>query len=292
MKFKRTDIIWVVILVLGVFVTWLVIERVPWSGFFEYTTKTTEERENYQPQSKLTKVTKEIQHDKTLWDWLQLAGIPFVLAGGGYLLNQREQERDEKRKEAEQNRAAENLREEALQTYFDRISELLLEHNLGQTEQNNKPAQDIARARTLTLLSRLGGDGQRKAPIVRLLREAKLIMKEVPIIKLDGANLSRADLRGEFLIGVDLSWANLSYANLQETELGGANLTKANLKGANLESVNLTNANLSGTDLSGVNLSRANLRDADLSGAKNLIQAKFCRTTLPNGTVSNRDCGK
>jgi uncharacterized protein YjbI with pentapeptide repeats len=334
MKFKKVAIICVVILVLGISATSLVVDwsRVkPWTGFSEYTIKKTVEREKKDLQGKSIKVTEETQAAKTLWDWLQLAGIPFVLAGGGYLLSQREQER-----------AAENLREEALQTYFDRISELLLEHNLSQSDENNHQARDVARARTLTVLSRLGNDGQRKAAIFRFLHEAKLIKKEASIINLSGAdlcgdNLTDADLRGvnlsdaklreAYLINADLSDAKLYRADLTDAEifdakLSGAKLCNAELFRAILNDADFTNADLSeaklcGADLSGAKLCDAKLCDAflfnadlfnadftnadlcgaDLSGTKSLIkeqlvQAELCKTTLRDGTVSNRDCGQ
>jgi uncharacterized protein YjbI with pentapeptide repeats len=297
MKFKRIAIICFGILVLGNFTTSLGINWSwvkPWTGFFEYTTKKTVEKD---PQGKSIKFTEENQTGKTLWDWLQLAGIPFVLAGGGYLLNQREEERDEKRKEAEQNRAAENLREEALQTYFSRISELLLEHKLSQLEQNNNPARDIARARTLTVLSRLDRDGQRKAAIVNFLHEAKLIKGREPII-----NLSRADLSGAILDGADLSNANLSNTDLSNANLRGADLRNAFLSGTKLSNAILSNtilgnAEFMSADLSGVNLSGATLDDEFLNAILgktgktafsfeiNLNGAKLCGANLNNAKL-------
>jgi uncharacterized protein YjbI with pentapeptide repeats len=318
MKSKRIAIIGVSILVLGTCIILLVWNWnwvKPRTGIFKYTTKTTIELADKDLQGKSIKVTEEIQASKTFWDLLQLAGIPFVLAGGGYLLNQREQERDEKRKEAEQNRAAENLREEALQTYFDRISELLLEHNLGEPhhlfpvpgqnpDQNNNPARDIARARTLTVLSRLDRDGQRKAAIVKFLHEAELIKKEVPIIHLDSAdlsnanlnhvdlrdaNLSGANLRSAILAGADLRSVNLSHTDLRDANLGEALLNDAdlsfaklswsNLRNALLSSSNLRHANLNGADLSYANLTCINLNKARLSGAK-LIAANLDTSSL------------
>jgi uncharacterized protein YjbI with pentapeptide repeats/uncharacterized membrane protein YkoI len=373
MEFKRIAIIyrwifWIPVLV-GL-IAWIILlvnywsSSLPWTGFFEYTIKRTEEQ-NQIDKKKTVKVTKEIQASKTLWDWLQLAGtlgtatIPVVLTYGGYLLNQREQERDDKRKEADRkrdeereetdrNRTAENLREEALQNYFDRISELLLKHKLGQPvqhpipAQNNNLARDIARVLTLTVLSRLDGDGQRKATIVRFLHEAELIKGREPIINLDRADLSGAILTKAILSstnlgkanlrGADLTFANLSHADLREADLRDTILSHANLEGADLAFANLSRAdlreadlreailtqailtkvflldadldraNLNGAILTSANLTSAqffmaNLTSADLSSAKNLfdlqlVKARLCNTTLPDGTVSNRDCGK
>jgi uncharacterized protein YjbI with pentapeptide repeats len=326
MKIKSKDFIDVVILVFVAFIALLWIwgvllsgffenstkrnEVLSWTGFFEYPTKRTEELDQKDPK-KTVKVTKEFQEGKTFWDMLQLAGIPFVLFFGGTLLNKQEQER-----------AAENRREEILQTYFDRISELLLDHKLSQSYGDSNPARDIAQARTLTVLRSLERDGQRKAAIVIFLHEAELIMKEVTIIKLNEINLGNANLSNATLYDVnlnntdltnaDLSNTNLIDSTLNETKLNGAkfngaylsyaNLTRAYLSNANLTraeliGADLTDANLSNANFRGANLNNANLTNAYLRGAKNLTdiqldKAKLCNTTLPDGTVSNQNCSE
>jgi hypothetical protein len=70
------------------------------------------------------------------------------------------------------------------------------------------------------------------------------------------------------------------------TNLSGASLTDANLSGANLNSADLSGVDLRGVDLSGVDLSDA----AFATKAENLDRATFCNTTMPDGTVNNRDC--
>ena len=160
------------------------------------------------------------------------------------------------------------------------------------------------------------------------LREINLRGANLSSVNLKYANLRRADLRGADLRGadlrgadltradlrrVDLRGANLS-ANLQRVHLTGANLTGANLIGVNLSSVNLNDANLrranlssvnlngaylekadlSSANLRGANLSSANLRGADLTGVNleytNLSRAKFCNTTMTDGSINNSDC--
>ena len=51
----------------------------------------------------------------------------------------------------------------------------------------------------------------------------------------------------------------------------------------------LTEAYLSGANLSGVDLNEVNLSAADLAGA-NLTEAKFCNTTMGDGTINNSGC--
>ena len=290
---KRNVCIGIAVLLMALI--WLAINsNVSWTGFGKYITKETEEFEK----GKLVKTTREIQAGKTLWDWLQLAGtvaIPVVLAGGGYMLNQREQQRAEEREKAEQERAAENLREEALQTYFDRISELLLEKNLGQPDMEENPARDIARARTLTVLNRLGEDGKRKAAIVRFLHEAELIKKNVPIVNLSGADLDMADLRWANLDGVDLSSANLSRANFERAKLDNANLKWTNFSGVNfiwstlietdLSFANLNYANFTGTILRKIILNRADLNYARFIGA-NLMEGKLTKANFTGADLT------
>ncbi len=69
--------------------------------------------------------------NKTLWDWLQLLIIPAVLSLGAFLFNRAERSN-------EQAVALDNQRATALQTYLDRMSELLLEKNLRRNADMRK----------------------------------------------------------------------------------------------------------------------------------------------------------
>jgi hypothetical protein len=105
-----------------------------------------------------------------------------------------------------------------------------------------------------------------------------------------GANLSRADLPADFLVGASLEGANLDRADLagaflDAAALGGANLNDADLAGAFLNGAALRAANLHGADLAG-----ANLTGADLTGA-NLTGAVWSDTTCPDESNSDGDGG-
>lgn len=182
--------------------------------------------------------------DKTLWDWMQLLIIPVILAVGAYRLN-------ESARKQEIKIASENRQETALQTYLDKMTELLLDKKLCESEVGEVIA--VARARTLTVLRRL--DGVPKGELLIFLYEANLISKYKTVINLAEADLRRADLYG----------ANLSEANLSETFLDGANLRFADLCRANMTKAGLSWADLKWTKLRGVNLSNAVLIRADLS---------------------------
>ena len=129
---------------------------------------------------------------KTLWDWLQLLIIPVILAVGGFWLNQiqrsREQRTTEQRDKTEREIALDNQREVALQAYIDKMSELLFEKGLRESESEDE-VRIIARARTLTVLA--GLDADRKGNLLQFLYEARLINKDVRggILNLEGANL-------------------------------------------------------------------------------------------------------
>ena len=85
--------------------------------------------------------------NKTLWDWLQLLIIPAVLSLGAFLFNRAERNN-------EQAVALDNQRATALQTYLDRMSELLLEKNL-RTSQPDDEVRTVARSQTLTVIRSL-----------------------------------------------------------------------------------------------------------------------------------------
>jgi len=172
---------------------------------------------------------------KTLWDWMQLLIIPFVLTVGGFLFSTYQHD-------ADQRRALDQQQATILQTYIDNIQDLLLNHNLrGDAPTPKSDAdkvtiqeiQELAHARTLTALQ--GLDPQRKGALLQFLHEAQLIGMIDPktdkgtarIIDLSFADLSGADLSGADLSGADLSGADLSFANLNGVDLSGANLRGA-----------------------------------------------------------------
>lgn len=224
---------------------------------------------------------------KTGWDWLQLLIIPIILAIGGFWLNQVQKRREERitqeQKEAEQEVATDNQRESLLHTYIDKMSELLVEKQLRDTEEDDE-RREIARIRTLTVLSRL--DGSRKRIVLQFLHEAGLIDKDKHVIDLHGANLrkaklSEAKLNGADLRGVDLSKANLRGVDFDGADLGGARLSEANLFGADLRGAYLGNV-----DLSGATLDRATLREDDLHHAT--FNGATLRACFVNGRRASR----
>ncbi len=249
---------------------------------------------------------RNFQRGKTLWDWLQLLVIPFVLAVGGYLFNytasRNEQKATQVRDQTERDIALDNQRETALQDYIDKLSELLMKEKLRELAPEDE-VRKMARVRTLIVLPRL--DKERKRSVLQFLYESGLIDKGMRIIDLDGADLGGANLSGADLSGADLGVADLSGADLSgadlggayliEADLGGANLSEANLSRANLSRADLDGANLSGTNLSGANLSRAildgaNLNGADLSGA-DLSGAYLSGADLSEANLGGADLG-
>lgn len=86
------------------------------------------------------------------------------------------------------------------------------------------------------------------------------IINNEPQVKLQGADLKKANLAGSRLRLADLREADLSEANLQKANLSGAFLTHANLTGANLSA-----AILQGANFSAASMNKAILRGADLS---------------------------
>jgi hypothetical protein len=86
--------------------------------------------------------------------------------------------------------------------------------------------------------------------------------KACPNCRLDGANLSYAQL-----FGANLASASLRNSVMSSSTLTGANLNGANLSGSDLSRADLSGARLQGANLSGANLSGAILNRADLSGA-------------------------
>lgn len=196
---------------------------------------------------------------------MQLLIIPVALAVVAIWFN-----RVERRNE--QAISSDNQQEGALQSYLDKMSDLLLKEGLRQSETNAE-VRNIARARTLTVLRKL--DGKRKGSLLQFLYEAGLIDKDNCVIQLGGADLRGIDLKGiklrnSNLGNVDLSeadlrMADLSYAFLEDTNLSSASLSGAILVDAFMICADLEKADLREADLREVNLEKADLGEIDMS---------------------------
>ncbi len=264
---------------------------------------------------------------KTLWDWMQLLIVPGVLALGAYVLNQAQQARADKAAKTEKQRDRESTearaklereirkdtqREVALQAYLDRMSELLLEKQLSQSQPGDE-VRNVARIRTLTVMREL--DAARKGTVLQFLHEAGLIKKDNAIVNLGGAfilqvNLFNANLTEDNLSGANLAEANLDATYFDNSNLRGVNLINAHLEGAHFEDADLSgarlygaflvNAHLKGARLSGVyeyapgwggaDLTNADLSEANLTGAditpEQLAQPKSLKgATMPDGSI-------
>jgi uncharacterized protein YjbI with pentapeptide repeats len=252
----------------------------------------------------------------TLWDWLKLLVVPAVIAGGGIWFNQRQQARD-------QVSADRRTQDDALEAYLDDMTDLMINHHLRGIAQvssvprvvlhgdsppqgeDTKDVRAVARARTLTLLTRL--DGERKGHVVRFLYESGLISQKreltladltptppntivdvageagadprTAIVDLAGADLRGTILRGAILMEVDLRNADLRWADLSDASLSGANLSSSDLRGSILRGASFRKR-FQRTPLPGSGgqytlgghghlgpLEGANLRGADLRGA-------------------------
>lgn len=239
--------------------------------------------------------------DKNLWDWLQLLAalaVPVFIAGGTLwfsavqsqaTLTASEQQHKTDLQIAQQqyennvNISNDQQQENTLQTYLDRMSDLLLNENLRMSKPGSE-VRNVARARTLTILPQLNGN--RKGEVLQFLYEAGLINTSDVIIDLSGAYLEDT-----FLDGTDLKNVNLSNVDLNHAVLDGDNLNHANLRGSYLGYTVLLRANLSGANLSNAWLFDANLVYTSLNDAVlvdvNLAEADLSHTNLSGANLSN-----
>ena len=108
--------------------------------------------------------------------------------------------------------------------------------------------------------------------ILRLRNDAQLEVERGAQLRLDlhgailrGARLDNTELRGALFWDADLSSAPEEVINV--TRLDGADLTRANLVRADLSNANLAGAVLKNAELARANLKGAKLQTADLTGA-------------------------
>jgi hypothetical protein len=205
--------------------------------------------------------------EKTLWDWMGLLVVPAVLAIGAYFFSRTERmaerEAADKRAKTERDIARDQARDVALQSYFDRMTELMVERKLRESAPQDG-VRVIARAKTLTTLDQL--DGLRRALLLRFLYEAELIKLDDPVVAMRGASLSNTILHNVDLSECDLSAVNLREAQLMIMDMEKAKLVRVDLAEANLAVVGMKGVDLREANLVGANLVMVDLRDADLRG--------------------------
>lgn len=223
---------------------------------------------------------------RTLWDWIQffaVLALPIIVAAGTLYFTQQitlqQAQASEKQHQTDIEIAMDQQRESVLETYLDRMSDLLLNYKLHVSKSGDE-VRNVARDRTLTALREL--DPDRKGIMLRFLYHADLIRTkkdEETIVVLYSADLTKANLCEGYLPNADISLANLSGACLYRTLLNDAVLIGTNLSGADLRGVYLNRAYLSGAVMVAANLSKAYLDKANLNEA-DLTQANLSGTDV------------
>lgn len=250
---------------------------------------------------------------KTLWDWMELLIIPIVLALGVFILNRSERaierENANNRAELEREIAKDRQQEAALQSYIERMSELLIEKKLRTTKI--KEIRDVARTLTISVMRTL--DKDRNNLVIQFLREAQLITDKKSILNganmegmnlqgldfwhvfMQNANLVKTNLQGSSFMNANLYRSSFWKADLQEADFYNAVLLEAHFAEANLRGANLAacmrgayfeNANLQKTFMHGADLKNANLTDANLQGAS-LFQADLQEARLVGANLKD-----
>jgi len=219
---------------------------------------------------------------KTLWDWMQLLLVPLLLAGGVFFLNRSEKEierqraegrakieiqRAEDRAKLEREIATDRQQEAALQSYLDRMSDLILKEKLITLPEEEKQigVSEVARTRTLAVLRRL--EPKRKRIVMLFLYDASLISKVNPLIDLADADFSGADLEGVYLGNVNFNGVDFRGAKLQYANLKGCSLYLAKFHGAQLMNAILNSASLRDALFIGANLLGVDFKHAEIDGA-------------------------
>lgn len=263
--------------------------------------------------------------EKKLWDILQLLIVPAVLAGGAFYLQEtakQEDQRlaDERTKQESLNKYFDSMTALLLERKL-RISK---PNDEVRTIARAKTLTTLEELKVVSRAFELSDD-VRKSLILQFLQENQLIRKDKVVVPLKGANfngisfndgdLSKVDLsevrfwranfvrvifresdfRKSILINANFSKANFSKANFSKAIIFETKFNNSDFHGADFTEADFVNADFSSSDLSGANFSKASFRDdfdrrGDDIATAQLKQAKLCNTTLPDGTVSNRDC--
>lgn len=233
---------------------------------------------------------------KSVWDFVGLIGAPLVLLFLGAQIQSSQQRRD-----------VEAAKEDVLQRYFDRMSDLLIDKDLmtiakspaqkREKEKLYEASKDIIRARTLSTLRRFEEDVDRKTSLLIFLSESEMISTlradlcdmDFSYVRISNAsfedgNFAGASFQSAELLYVEFQRADLTAAKLGKSSCIFSNFTESNLCAADLSKSNLKGALLCNADLEAANLSRANLKEADMTGAR-LEKADLAKISFDSETI-------
>jgi len=247
--------------------------------------------------------------DKKAWDLLELLIVPIVLAVGATLFSQFQ-------RNTEIQIETERQRESALQSYIDRIKDLIIElytsdvdtnENTDEASEMFRTLGNIGAAYTGATLQQL--DGKRKGMLLKFLYDTHLI----GWMELDSENVydpiiflgESADFSGLVvstflhLYGIQLPFTNLSSLKLAGLDLLDARLTCCNMSNSSFSDVSFFGAEMSNADLTNVKMGNrtilektklcyANVKNADLRKVSlndtNLEGARYnYKTKFPKG---------
>jgi uncharacterized protein YjbI with pentapeptide repeats len=218
--------------------------------------------------------SKKVRPKKTVWDWMDLLIVPFMLAlvtvAFTWFQDNRQTQIEEQRAQSERQIEEQRAQDAALQDYLGQMSTLLIKNGLLSSGENSE-VRTVARARTATVIQRLDSEGNRN--VITFLNEAGLTgVGQSPFsllaeVDLEGAQLRNVVLGGTDLYGGVLSEADLRGALLDQANLNYAFLIKADLRGAYLNETKLEGAFLDNADLRGAYLKETNFEGTELDGA-------------------------
>ncbi|MEO1389012.1 MAG: pentapeptide repeat-containing protein [Cyanobacteria bacterium J06634_6] len=245
-----------------------------WTGFGAYTLPSSND---YRPA-------------KTLWDWLQLLVAPLVISFFLWSLNTNEKRRETRdnverekidkklreqkeendrnientRRAIEYNVRRDSLNEQRLQTYIDKISELILEKGLldGQILENKVDMKRIVQVRTISLLN--GLNTERKEYLLNYLYMAGLIgnPKMLQILISKGMD----DLQSRIRLAYQYPVVSLLNTDFRQVQMHGKSFQYASLMGVRFNASRFIssvfdNACLSTSDFSGATLAGCFFRE-------------------------------
>lgn len=260
--------------------------------------------------------------EKTVYDWLMLAGtafIPIVLGVSTNQANQLAQDRADAQKESAADSANLARQHEVMTNYLSRMTTLMLDKQL-RTSNPKSDVRVVARAITLNAARRLENDY--KGQLLKFLYEAELIgycpidssklqageckdeilvlrgaklegitLKDSRMPTLGGINLEGSVLKEAKLPKISLPKASLKQANMEDATLVEAFLVGAEMEGANLDGIHLEKAWLSGAILAGASMTSAHLQCTQLDGA-NLVGSNLQGADLSNADLSGAVLGR